>query len=284
MTLHPTPEQLKHLTTIERISIRIADIANTYLKGIFAIWNRAVMINFIGLSVGRRTIVHGLENAKALPKGSRLILCSNHRSFFDFFIISWVFFLKTHHTRRVFFPVRSTFFYDRLLGIPVSLLMSGYAMFPPVMRDKNKKAFNRFAIDRLVSDLKNAPALVGFHPEGTRNKDPNPYSFLRARPGVGEVILRSEEALTIPCFIVGPCNSMLEEIRRNFFAVKEFPIHIWIGKPIDISDLRREVKGKEVTREQCIVLSERCMDEIKRLSEMHRSFMGDEDVRAEKQS
>jgi 1-acyl-sn-glycerol-3-phosphate acyltransferase len=74
--------------------------------------------------------------------------------------------------------------------------------------------------------------VIGFHPEGTRNKNNDPYSFLPAQPGVGKLI-REANPQVIPVFIAGLCNNLPKQISRNWNC--EDVIRIHFGEMIDFS-------------------------------------------------
>ncbi len=59
-------------------------------------------------------------------------MVSNHRSFFDLYVVSSVI-VKRGLEQRLMFPVRSQFFYDSPLGLAVNGAMSFFAMYPPVV-------------------------------------------------------------------------------------------------------------------------------------------------------
>ena len=268
--LQPTKEQLKPLSWIETLSYRTADFCNRQLKEPFIWWNRVFMFSLIWLGLGKRLFVHGLDNIKDLNRSSRVVIAANHRTFFDFFVITWVNYTYTQFPRRIFFPVRSNFFYDTLIGTFLNGLMGGYAMFPPIMRDEKKKGFNQFAIDRLVAELEEQPAIVGFHPEGTRNKTNDPYTLLKARPGIGKLILRSGAHVTIPIYIIGPTNNLLLDFWRNWFDATNHPIHVWYGSPITREDLGQLDPHK---KEDHQAASEYCMSRIQDLVEQHKQHI-----------
>ncbi|MFT4977866.1 MAG: 1-acyl-sn-glycerol-3-phosphate acyltransferase, partial [Myxococcota bacterium] len=174
------------------------------MPGLARFWSRYVMIWLVVLCGGSRYNVHGLENIADVTASDRVILVANHRSFFDFYVIMMLNFRHTAISNRILFPVRSTFFYDRPIGSLVNLIMSGMAMFPPIMRDKSKRAFNRYAVQRVMLELEQPGMVIGFHPEGTRNKSDNPYQLLPGRPGVGEIIIHADPSVKIiPVFAVG---------------------------------------------------------------------------------
>ena len=62
-------------------------------------------------------------------------------------------------------------------------------MFPPIMRGREKIGFNEYSIQRMIAELGVPNTLIGIHPEGTRNKTDDPYTFLKIRPGAGRVAL-----------------------------------------------------------------------------------------------
>ena len=75
--------------------------------------------------------------------------------------------------------------------------------------------------------------VIGFHPEGTRNLEPNPYSYLRAQPGVGKIIKEAQPQV-IPVFIAGLGNKTWQQIIGNWRGGE--PIRIHFGPPLDLSE------------------------------------------------
>jgi 1-acyl-sn-glycerol-3-phosphate acyltransferase len=172
---------LKLLHPLERVSFELADFVNTRMPGVAQAWNTAFMGFMLYGAGGRRLDVRGLENVP-YGKKDRILLVANHRSFFDFYVITAIMFWRTNFSKRILFPVRSTFFYDHPLGPLMNATMSGMAMFPPILRDKKRKAFNRYSIQRSLEELRKPGTVMGLHPEGTRNKSDDPYSFLPHNP------------------------------------------------------------------------------------------------------
>lgn len=216
----------------------------------------------------RRTKIVGLENLAPFGKKDSILLVANHRSFFDFFTITALLYWRTKLTKRIFFPVRQNFFYDHPLGPAVNFAMSGMRMFPPVMRDKEKRAFNTYSVARCIEEL-NRPdigTVLGIHPEGTRNKNDDPYAFLPAQPGVGRVALGATRAHVIPVFVLGMGQSITGEMRLNVLAPDDHPVDIHFGKPIDFSDLRP--KANMITSQKRA--ADRCLDAIKVLADDQR--------------
>ena len=70
------------------------------------------------------------------------IVVSNHRSFFDLYVVT-AYLVKRGMPHRLMFPVRSQFFYDKRVGLVVNGLMSFFAMYPPVFRERARAAKRR---------------------------------------------------------------------------------------------------------------------------------------------
>src|SRR5690606_20431723 len=116
--------------------------------------------------------------------------------------------------RRLFYPVRSNFFYEHPLGMAVNLLFGAGTLYPPIFRDRTRTALNRSSLDRIVEFLDEPDTMVGLHPEGTRKKDDDPYTLLPAQPGVGQIALRGRP-LVVPVFINGLSNDAIGDIGES---------------------------------------------------------------------
>ena len=270
MISKPTREQLGVLNTTERVAFELADLTLRHLRPVSERWNSA----FMGLTIwgagGRRMDVRGLdEHLGGYDRQSRVLLVANHRSFFDFYVITALVYWRTKMTRRVLCPVRSTFFYDHPLGPAVNMVMSGMSMFPPILRDPKRGTFNRYSLERCVSELETPGTTMGLHPEGTRNKGDDPYSFLPAQPGVGKIALDAKHAHVHPVFIHGLSNSLPEEFRRNWLRpIDEHPVDISFGPEIDLEDLRAQGSRPANTKRA----ADRMLLGIKKLSEQQRAM------------
>lgn len=267
--VRPTPDQLAPLTRFERAAFRLADaLAAPALTPLSANWNSVFMGALIYSCGGRRLRIQGLERLAKYGKKDSILLVANHRSFFDFFTITALLYWRTNLTKRIFFPVRQSFFYDHPLGPAVNFAMSGMRMFPPVMRDKEKKAFNNYSLGRCIEELNRTDigTVLGIHPEGTRNKGSDPYAFLPAQPGVGRIALGATRARVIPVFVLGMGQSIPGEWRMNFGDPEQHPIDVHFGEPIDFTDLRP--KANMVTTQKRA--ADRCLDAIKVLADEQR--------------
>ena len=113
--------------------------------------------------------------------------------------------------------------------------------------------------------------VVGFHPEGTRGKGPDPYDILPAQPGIGRALYKTR-APVVPVFVVGLSNNFAHQL-LNGFRGKVDPVYAFYGEPIDLSDLYRQ-SGRASTylrianrvREHIVALGQR----VKALDESRR--------------
>ena len=101
--------------------------------------------------------------------------------------------------------------------------------------------------------------VLGMHPEGTRNKGDDPYTFLAARPGVGYLIRDAHpDTLIVPFFLNGITGDLLWEIRNNFKreGQRGDNFRFWFGEPIRVGDLDRSKPARELSEEVLAVVHE----------------------------
>lgn len=260
------------LTTVERLALRFAEAANEnprgkwlqtqFLRGVSYVWVRACLAN--------RMFVEGLDDLKQLRPERGVMLVANHRSFFDQYAMLLACYMgQVHWSKRLFFPVRSNFFYDQPLGIVVNAAIAGGAMYPPIYRQAERRAKNDEALERMVDILRKPGNVLGMHPEGTRGKGPDPYQFLPAQPGVGKLALLAQPTV-IPAFIHGLGNNIVEDIKWNFGpeARRERAVITVFGPPLDYSDLLAE-KPRPTLYKKC---ADRFMAKIGELREREREL------------
>ena len=242
--LEPSPDELKVLSVFERFAFRLVRQMNRGLwKRFWTFCQRTLGAGWIHLSTYNIMNVYGLENIEAASRERPIVLVANHRSFFDMYAVSTVLFRRTRWRKQLFFPVRGRFFYQSPLGVLVNLVMGWFSMYPAFFATGDhpipeKRIFDKFSF-RLLADLARVGAgnVIGFHPEGTRNKSDDPYSFLRAQPGVGKLIMDAQPQV-IPVFIAGLCNSLPKQIARNWN--REEVIRIHFGPQLDLSEQLRK--------------------------------------------
>ncbi|HEY2410221.1 MAG TPA: lysophospholipid acyltransferase family protein [Polyangiaceae bacterium] len=187
--------------------------------------------------------VHGRERLPELDLKQSYILVANHRSFFDLYV---VFGDLVHRglQHRIVFPVRSKFFYDHPLGLLVNGVMSFFAMYPPLFRERKKAFLNPVALEELAYLLRRGGMFAGIHPEGTRKLDDDPYTFLPAQRGVGKVIQEAKVPV-IPVFINGLINDLPRQVLSNFDRTGR-TIHVVFGAPVDFGELLEQPGSPKV--------------------------------------
>lgn len=272
----------EELSRTERLTLQVCRAINE--RSLPKAWQRWFQRNigrtWIDLCTRNRVQVRGLEPLLALEPPAGVMLCANHRSFFDLYVVSML--LVKHRVpwmRDLYFPVRSNFFYDSLSGLAVNLSMGGGAMYPPIFRSRGKSAMNQHSLDRVIELLGQPGVVVGMHPEGTRNKGDDPYQLLPAQPGVGRVAVRSQ-ATVVPVWISGLGNDLVAAVTTNFRreAAAEAPVYVLFGEPVDLDDLRGQRQRPAVDMRA----ARRIHDRIRALSEQERSWRAERDGGADR--
>lgn len=235
-----TVSEFEVLTPFERFAFRLVRRMNQGTWKRFWTWCQCTLgAGWIHLSTYNIMNVYGLEHVEAASHERPLLLVANHRSFFDMYAVSTVLFRNTTWTKRLFFPVRGRFFYQNPLGLFVNLIMGWWSMYPPFFATGDhpipeKRAFDKFSFTVLTELASTGPGnIIGFHPEGTRNKSDDPYSYLRAQPGIGKLIMDAKPQV-IPVFIAGLCNNLQRQVARNWN--REEVIRIHFGPVLDLSE------------------------------------------------
>jgi 1-acyl-sn-glycerol-3-phosphate acyltransferase len=228
---------LSLLRPFERFAFRLMRWLNVSAAG--ALLQRIVLVPLVGLFFARRMQVRGLERLYALPRDASILLVANHRSFFDLWVLAWLLQRDPRLRRHLGSPVRANFYYENPLGLLICVLLSGGSMFPPFFRSAEKMPVNKLSLRLLIERLATPGQLVGFHPEGTRNKASDPYALLPAHPGAGELALKARPVI-IPAFVNGLSNSLLGELWAN--VLKRRPITAVFGAPVDVSDFPAETR------------------------------------------
>jgi 1-acyl-sn-glycerol-3-phosphate acyltransferase len=267
--IQPTPEQYAVLTRMERLSYRMGDLFSRRLPWLSLGVNLMLGMWVVRAFVGRRLVAHGIEHLGGVERTDRLLLVANHRSFFDLFVVVWMLWHRTRVPRRLVMPVRATYFYSRPTGPLLNLAMSGFSMFPPILRDRERgQIFNPFSQARMVEETARPGTVMGMHPEGTRNKGDDPYSFLPPKAGTGRIIRRAPGITVVPVFVHGLTNDAGKELWRNWTQPSRHIIDIVYGEPIDFADLLA-LPDERDTHERIV---ERCMKRIAELAGQQRKL------------
>ena len=256
--IRPTRSELALLSRVERIGYRLGDFGARRLHRASRLWNSTVLVAITALLVRRRIQVVGLEHVHALDPERSVLLLANHRSFFDFFAIQCALFAHGRLPRRLLFPVRANFFYDHPLGVVINLALSGMTMFPPILRDPRKRAFNRYSLRRCAAELELRRVVIGLHPEGARGRGDDPTELRPGKLGTGELLLAAPRAQIVPVFVSGLSNDVLLELRRNWRAAAEHPIRIGFGPAVDLRDLHARAEERGAQR----AAVNRCMEAV----------------------
>ncbi len=236
--LRPAADELGVLNATERAGFRLMRTMNSGAwKSFWTTCQRHIGSLWIFLATYNLMSVFGIENVERTDAERPLILVANHRSFFDMYTVSSVLFRRTKRPIRLFFPVRAKFFYTNPIGWFVNFLMGWWSMYPPFFREEKiaeKREFDKFSVRELINICTEGHGhIIGFHPEGKRNLNDDPHSFLPAQPGIGKV-LYSARPKVIPVFIAGLGNDLPKQILGNWTGGEKIRIHF--GEPIDLSE------------------------------------------------
>jgi len=236
--LVPHSDELAPLNRTERAGFWLAHRMNLGAwKRFWTFCQRHIGSLWIYVATYNLMNVFGIENIELTDASRPVLLVANHRSFFDMYTVSSVLFRRTRRPMELYFPVRARFFYDNPAGWLVNLVMGWFSMYPPFFREQreaSKREFDKYSLRRLIQLASYGKAhVIGFHPEGKRNFDPDPYSFLPAQPGIGKVIYAARPQV-IPVFIAGLGNDLPKQIMGNWRGGEK--VRIWFGEPIDLVD------------------------------------------------
>lgn len=236
--LAPTQAEISVLNGTEKFGFRLTHRMNRGAwKKFWTFCQRHIGSLWIKICTYNLMNVFGLENFEKADVERPLLLVANHRSFFDMYTVSSVIFRETKRPITLFFPVRAKFFYTRPLGWFVNLVMGWWAMYPPFFREEKevtKREFDKYSLRRLVQICSEGRGnIIGFHPEGKRNLNDDPYELLPAQPGVGAVIMKAQPQV-IPVFIAGLGNDLPKQVLGNWTGGEK--VRIWFGEQIDLSE------------------------------------------------
>jgi len=255
------------LSPVERR--QIAFVRKTFEPGpvdrVIRVLQRHIGANWIEACIRNLREVHGLERLPKFDRSKSYIIVSNHRSFFDLYVVTG-YLVYRGMPHRLVFPVRSQFFYDKPLGLAVNGIMSFFAMYPPVFRERKRAALNLASLDEVVRLLRRGGAFVGLHPEGTRNKGDDPYDLLPAQGGVGRII-QASRATVIPVFINGLGNDLAKQVGSNFLKNGD-PVTMVFGAPVDFGDMLDGAPSPRLHRK----ISEHALEAIRALSEEEKAI------------
>jgi 1-acyl-sn-glycerol-3-phosphate acyltransferase len=269
----PTRQELAVLAPMERFAFRVTHRMNARgWKRFWTLCQRTLGAGWIRLATYNLMHVYGLEHVEATAHERPLLLVANHRSFFDMYVVSAELFRRTMWRKQLFFPVRGRFFYESLTGMFVNLVMGWWSMYPPFFTggDKpmiEKRDFDKFSMRRLVDLCQHGRGhIIGFHPEGTRHKGADPYSFLRPQPGIGKLVKEAEPQV-VPVFIAGLGNNLPRQILGNWTGGP--PIRIHFGPVLDLAEFKSKPDRLRTHKE----IADFIMSKIAELAEQDKKMM-----------
>ena len=262
------------LSRIEKISIEVCRSINerSGLKTLQRLYLKNICSPVVTSFTSNLRSVYGLDKLHALAPDQGVILCANHRSLFDLYVVAAVMYeAKLPWNHRHYYPVRSNYFYETLSGLTLNLLIGGGSMYPPIFRDTDKSDLTKHSIGRVIQLLQQPGAVVSLHPEGTRNQNKDPFDTLPAQPGIGQIAHQSQ-ALVIPIWIRGLCNDLGQQVRGNYQtgAKRGPPVVVAFGEPVDL-DAYRQKKGRLAIYKR---MSDKIMSDIDKLCEEDRLRSG----------
>ncbi len=269
--LEPTPDELRVLSGFERFAFRFTRRMNEGgWKRLWTFCQRIFGAGWIHLATYNIMRVYGLEHVESVSHERPLLLVANHRSFFDLYAVSSVLFRRTRWRKKLFFPVRGRFFYDSPLGLIVNFLMGWWSMYPPFFASgenplTDKRDFDKYSL-RLLAQLcrEGEGHIIGFHPEGTRNKNDDPYTYLRPQPGIGKLIKEANPQV-IPVFIAGLSNDLPQQVLGNWRGGEHIRIHF--GEALDFADYLERRDSVRTYKE----IADYVMSKIAELGEQDRA-------------
>lgn len=256
------------LAPFERLAVRLVRRMNRGRWQRLWFWcGREIVARLIALITGPLVAVEGLEHVAATSRDRPLLIVANHRSFFDLYVVMSVLFRRLPGWRAILFPVRGRYFYQRSGGVLLNALAACWSMYPPFFLEPGKAPFNQWAMTELASLCRDgAGRLIGYHPEGTRNKSPDPYTYLPPHTGVGRLILEAHPQV-VPVFVAGLGNSVLEILRRRARGGER--IRLRFGPALDASAWA----GLPLTTAASRTVAEQVMAEVRRLGDADRRAM-----------
>jgi 1-acyl-sn-glycerol-3-phosphate acyltransferase len=183
---------------------------------------------------------HGVRN---IPERGRIILASNHASNLD------PLFVGVAAPRRINYLAKKELFSNRLFGFILRKICSAL----PVDRDQ----MDRTTLREIFRLLEHEETMLVF-PEGTRTHDGR---LGEAKLGVG-LIAHHARATVIPAYVRGSYDILPRHAKR----IRLSRCAVWFGSPVDLDELYRQGKSKEVYKR----IGDRIMEGIRRLEERSR--------------
>lgn len=232
------PDRMAGLTRAERFNVRAVEAwhRNRVLSRLSVFLGHYVSRPAIKAVVGNLVRTHHFERLRDVPVEHGILLCGNHRSYLDPFAISALAWDHLPANVRFVVPSRTEGLYDRWWSLIANIGLAFGNIYPPVVRGSRGGAWGKQVTQILTDLLNSGPMVVPIHPEGGRNKGPDPYQLLRGRPGLGKIIHQTRAAV-FPIFLLGFPRGPRAVLRANYRrGAKAAPlVHAVMGPPVDFA-------------------------------------------------
>jgi 1-acyl-sn-glycerol-3-phosphate acyltransferase len=260
------PPPLDALTPFERRAVRLVARMNRGRWQRTWFWfQREIGARWIDLALGSLLEVHGLEHVAATTRERPLLLVANHRTFFDLYVVMCVLFRRLPGWRGICFPVRGRYYYQTVGGVALNALAAWWSMYPPFFHQPGRRRFDQWSLSHLTDLCRDGPGrVIGFHPEGTRNRSRDPYSFLAPQPGIGRLIHEARPQV-VPAFVAGLENNVPRIVARRWRGGER--VRVWFGPAIEYAAFLDLPAAASTHRR----LAELVMERIAALGEMDRA-------------
>ncbi len=229
--MFPQPP-LESLCRFERIAVRLAArMQHSPWQPLWLHCQRGITSRWILWLADPLLEVHGLDHVRATSRDRPLVVVANHRTMWDLYVMMSYLFRRLDGWRSINFPVRGRYFYQRPGGVILNGSVAFWSMFPPFFHERRRVRFDQWSLHVLADLAREGPGrLIGFHPEGTRNQDPDPYSFLAPQTGIGRLIHMSRPVV-VPLFIGGLPPTFGEILSRRIHGGEGY--RLWFGPALD---------------------------------------------------
>lgn len=272
-------QALSTLPPLERGIFRLVDRMNRGAwKGAWAFIGRQVHARALHAIFAPQLDVYGFEHMERTDPDRPILVVANHRSFYDLHLVSTVVLRRLRRPMRVFFPIRGRYYYQSVGGTLLNFVGGLWSMYPPLFTIPSHRAFNRYSLEVLIGLCREGRGhLVGIHPEGGRNRDPDPYSFRRTQPGAGHII-HAARPQVIPVFIAGLENDFRKVASRTRRGGERLRLHF--GPAVDL-EACYALPAKGSTYKQ---IAELIMEHVRALAEQDRQVYASGVVPARRQA
>ena len=253
------------LAPLERLHVEVALRMNREPFKAWWTWCQRY-VGALAVRLVTRNLVrdHGFAHVETAFRQGSILFVANHRTYFDMFIVSSLLHRRLAGRKRLYFPVVGQYYYQSLGGMALNQLVAFWSMFPPLFALPTHGVADRYALE-LLSDLsaRGPGTVLGIHPEGGRNLDPDPYSYRRFQPGAGKII-HAARPIVIPVFLAGLHPDIRVQVGRNWKGGEA--VRVWFGAPVDLS-AHYALPPKGSTYKQIV---DDVMDRVRALGEQDR--------------